>query len=779
MKQTVAFLLSASLVCGASVIPAHAFAQSPVYLASNASGMCGKTVHWELRDQTLYISGQGAMDDLDTAVNHGQASYHGLIGAFDKVVVEEGVTHIGARAFKDYDQIQSVTLPESLTEIGAYAFYNTGLRAIELPKNLTTIGAFAFSHCPKLTAFQLAPANKTFTADGARLSLRDPALTLFAPNLDAPYSAGMCGSSAWYTCDGKTLQIDGTGAVTKAPWMAYVTPWQANDIQKIEIGAGITEIGDSVFSRHYKCKEVHFAPNSRLQKIGKQSFAENHALTQLTLPDTVTQIESGAFLRCQVLEKVNQPKALTACAENAFMGTKFAGFSVSAAPDSGNTDWMFASNVTSFQLPAGNTDYMVKDGVLFSKDGKTLVRYPAGRTEHRYIVPAGTVRLAERAFEGAGELYWVDLPEGLTQIDAYAFQNCGKLSAIYLPDTVQTVGQGACKGCISMTLMKLSHNLRQLPTELFADCDSLTSVVIPEGVQSVAPHTFARCKHLKRIVFPRSLKEITGAAFSASDSVDTVVFYGIDAALAEDALFGIGGTNGEFGTLGTPSQKMTIYALEGSTAQTYAKAHQIRFSALSGTASLANIKAVETYRTGQFTDVSETAWYGDKHTGAIPNACRLGIMQGSGKGKFQPNASITRAEAIKMAAVLSDRYRGGTGALGAGSAVWYHDFLNDALARDILAWNTFSSYNTSATRAEMAYLFARTLPESALTSKTSITAPDVSASTPYHTEIERLYRAGVLTGDAGTHAFRPNDPITRAEAAAIIVREAIPDKRIS
>lgn len=778
MKRTVAFLLSASMLCGTSFISAHALVQPPVYLASNTSGMCGKTVRWEVKNQTLYITGQGAMDDLDIAVNHGQANYHDALSSFDKVVIEEGITRIGSRAFKDYDRIQSITLPESLTEIGAYAFYNTGLTTVKLPKNVSTIGAFAFSHCPKLTTFQLAPENKTFTADGAQLSLRDPALTLFGPDLDVPYSAGMCGTSAWYTCDGKTLQINGTGAVTQAPWTAYVTPWQANEIQKIEIGAGITEIGDEVFSKHYKCGQIHFAENSELQKIGRQSFAENHVLTELNLPETVKQIGSGAFLRCQALEKVNQPKALMACAEDAFWGTKFAGFSVSAAPDPNNTDWMFASNVTSFTLPAGNTDYIVKDGVLFSKDGKTLVRYPIGRTEHRYVVPTGTTKIAERAFEGAGELYWVDLPDGLTQIDAHAFYNCGKLSAIYLPDTIQTVGQGAFKQCTSMTLLKLSHNLEQLPTELCADCDSLTSVVIPEGVQSVAPHTFARCKNLKRISFPRSLKEITGSVFSASDLVDTAIFYDTNAVFAEDALFGIGGTNGEFATNGAPSPKLTVYAPEGSNAQTYAKAHKIQYSALPQAPSLDNVKRVSAYQSGQFSDVSESAWYGDKKTGAIRNACELGIMQGSGKGKFQPNASITRAEAIKMATVLSDRYWGGTGALGAGSQVWYHDFLNYALANRILSWNTFSSYNTPATRAEMAYLFANALPESALNSKNSVTVPDVSASTPYHTEIERLYRAGILTGDAGTHAFRPNDPITRAEAAAIIVREAILGERI-
>lgn len=93
------------------------------------------------------------MDNLDVAINHGFASFHDVIGSFDTVVVGSGITSISERAFKDYDGIRTVILPDSLREIGAYAFYNTGLRTVILPENVETIGAFAFSACQNLTEF--------------------------------------------------------------------------------------------------------------------------------------------------------------------------------------------------------------------------------------------------------------------------------------------------------------------------------------------------------------------------------------------------------------------------------------------------------------------------------------------------------------------------------------------------------------------------------------------------------------------------------------------------
>lgn len=715
--------------------------------ATTLSGTCGAQITWELHDHALYLTGSGAMDDLDVAINHGFASFHDVIGSFDTVVVGEGITSIGERAFKDYDGIRSVVLPDSLREIGAYAFYNTGLRTVILPENVETIGAFAFSACQNLTEFQVADGNTVFRADGATLSLIEPALTLFAPGQDTRYSAGMCGEQAWYTCDGETLTVQGSGSVTDCPWMAFVTPWQENTIRVIEIGSDITEIGPKVFQNHYQCQEIRFAPGSRLNHIGASAFEGNHVLTTLTLPDSVQQIDSRAFARNTELRKVNRPASLTTCAEDAFAGAPFSGLTT----DPGT--------------------------VQLSADGKTLLRYPAGQAAHRYQVPAGVTRIADNAFEGADQLYWIDLPDSLTEIGTYAFRGCTRLSAVYLPDSVRTVGVGAFQNCSSLTILNLSPNLTTVPYQMCDGCASLTSIVLPEGIQILSPNAFANCKRLKLLLLPDSLREMQGQVFEYSLQLDTVIFRDGDVKLDDEALFARPGTDGEFGSLGYPIDGLTVYAPAGTAAEAYAKRSGIAFSALSGHVGLDNLRETETYP--GFVDVNENAWYGTRQTGVIRSACRLGIMEGVGGGRFQPQTAITRAEAIKMAAVVHDRYLGGTGALGAGSSPWYHDFLNYALANDMIEPTDFSVYDVPATRAEMAMLFAACLPQYELTpSAQAVTPPDVTASTAHADAIYALYRAGILVGDAGTHAFRPNDSITRAEAAVIIVRTVCVEGRI-
>lgn len=543
-------------------------------------------------------------------------------------------------------------------KIGAYAFYNTGIRSITLPQNLEKIGAFAFSACQNLTEFQVADGNDRFRAGGATLSLVSPALTLFSLGQDTRYSAGMCGECTWYTCDGETLTTQGSRSATDCPWMAFVTSWQGNTIRVIEIGSDITKIRPKVFQNHYQCQEIRFAPDSHLTHIGPSAFEGNHILTTLTLPDSIQQIDSWAFARNTELRQVNRPASLTDCADDAFVGTPFTGLTI----DSGT--------------------------VQLSANGKTLLCYPTGQTAHRYQVPAGVTRITDNAFEGADQLYWVDLPDGLTDIGAHAFRSCTRLSAIYLPDSVRTVSEGAFQDCSSLTILNLSPKLTAIPYQMRDDCDSLTSAILPEEVQIIFPNAFAGCKRLKQLLLSDSLREMQGQVFESSLQLDTVVFRNGNVKLDEEALFARPGTDGEFGSLGYPVDGLTAYAPAGTAVETYAQNNHITFRPLPDHIGLDNIKKVSGY-TG-FSDVDESAWYGVQQTGVIKSVCMLGIMEGTGNNRFQPNDAITRAEAIKMAAVVHDLYQGGTGKLAAGSTPWYHDFLNYALANEIIYPNDFS-----------------------------------------------------------------------------------------
>jgi hypothetical protein len=103
-----------------------------------------------------------------------------------------------------------------------------------------------------------------------------------------------------------------------------------------------------------------------------------------------------------------------------------------------------------------------------------------------------------------------------------------------------------------------------------------------------------------------------------------------------------------------------------------------------------------------------------------------------------------------------------------------------ALDTGIINYGEFTNYNRPATRAEMARIFARTLPPAEFPSQNTVTAlPDVTTGTPHHDDIFMLYKAGVLTGSNAQGKFNPSSNITRAEAAAIISRVILPTTRQS
>ncbi|MBR5806848.1 MAG: leucine-rich repeat protein [Oscillospiraceae bacterium] len=112
------------------------------------TGECGDNLTWTLaEDGTLTISGTGEMYNYDSDTVPWYSYKDNII----KVVVEEGVTSIGASAFAECKQITEVSLPDSLTSIGVYAFlYCDSLETITIPNNVTSIGWAAFFYCEAL-----------------------------------------------------------------------------------------------------------------------------------------------------------------------------------------------------------------------------------------------------------------------------------------------------------------------------------------------------------------------------------------------------------------------------------------------------------------------------------------------------------------------------------------------------------------------------------------------------------------------------------------------------
>ena len=106
--------------------------------------------------------------------------------------------------------------------------------------------------------------------------------------------------------------------------------------------------------------------------------------------------------------------------------------------------------------------------------------------------------------------------------------------------------------------------------------------------------------------------------------------------------------------------------------------------------------------------------------------------------------------------------------------------MDYAIGKGIISAGTFSDYTKAATRAEMAYIFSRALPETEFAAKNTVNSlPDVTGSTPYRDAIIMLYKAGVVSGNDSIGTFNPGSSISRAEAAAIISRVILPATRTS
>ena len=184
------------------------------------------------------------------------------------------------------------------------------------------------------------------------------------------------------------------------------------------------------------------------------------------------------------------------------------------------------------------------------------------------------------------------------------------------------------------------------------------------------------------------------------------------------------------------------------------------------------------YNPGQFKDVDENEWYGVYHQHSVELACRLGLMKGSGD-QFAPTGNVTLAQAITMAARLSAIYNGEDEQFIQGEP-WYQVYVDYCMENEIIDGNDFFDYSEPATRAQMAYIFASALPASEFEEINQVEAlPDISEKSAYGAETFLLYRAGVLGGNDASGTFTPDAFISRAAAAAIIARVALPEERLT
>ncbi len=174
-----------------------------------------------------------------------------------------------------------------------------------------------------------------------------------------------------------------------------------------------------------------------------------------------------------------------------------------------------------------------------------------------------------------------------------------------------------------------------------------------------------------------------------------------------------------------------------------------------------------------FDDVKENQWF----YAGVSYAVQRGLVNGKSKTEYWPDANLSIAEAIKLAACMHQLYNDGKVSLVNDPAMWYMSYVNYALSNGIIT-GSYANYDAKISRSEFVKIFHSSLPSSEYGDLNTISdnsIPDVKMTDAVSKEIYAFYRAGILTGYKETPgkvngSFGALDNIKRSEVAVIVHR---------
>lgn len=529
---------------------------APCLKASGTCGAEGDNLTWTLScDSVLTISGTGAMYEY-----YWNTPWMEYKDEVRYVIVEEGVTTIGATAFRDFIHLRQCSLPSTLISIGEEAFcFCFQLMSVDIPQSCTTISGWG--------AFNLVPnvniQDESIAKNCAARSINGYVEGYFVYADKSKRSLRACSSIA----KGYVALDD---AIERIEYMAFA---QCEEITNLQFGSHLQYIGEWSLNGCIGLEGLRFQEG--LKEIASNAFGNCFGLQYVYLPNSLTTLGDFAIGNCPVLRTIHLGDSLRNVGSQIFdscQGIDTIYATMTTPPVLDNTAFA-ASNLPGITcyVPKASLSLYQQAPVWSSMNLKAIGSFDpepcilaSGKCGdnltwelscNRVLTISGTGEMADYTWN---TIPWKDysidslvIEEGVTRIGNNAFDGCG-IKSVILPNSVLSIGDCAFLSCYNLADITVGEQLQKIGKNAFYKVNSsqvhwnaiactdvpssgifaymatgVSNIIFGDKVR-VIPNNFMRRagENITELIIPENVEEIGDSAFcSCSEKLLAIYNY--------------------------------------------------------------------------------------------------------------------------------------------------------------------------------------------------------------------------------------------------------------
>ncbi len=352
------------------------------------------------------------------------------------ITIPNSVTDIEQCAFDDCDILKNVTIPNSVKRIGNSVFANCkGLNSVTLGDGLETMGTSVFDLCPNLTNVIFGNSLKGISSHTfygcSSLS------TLIIPN-----SVSTIGSYAFSGC----ITLSSVTIPNSVSTIERFAFQNCSSLTSVMIPSSVTTIGEFVFKNCSNLLAIEVDEQNTsycsidgiLYNKGVTNLLQcPNAKANVSIPNSVTTIQSSAFQEHTALKSVIIGNGVTTIREYTFWG---------------------CISLTSVTI--GDNVTAIEESAFYGCETLTNL-----------TIPNSIITIGEWAFYGCKALASVTIGDGVTAIEARTFQGCSSLASVAIGNNVTTIGERAFQGCSSLASVTIGDKVTIIGACAFQNCE--------------------------------------------------------------------------------------------------------------------------------------------------------------------------------------------------------------------------------------------------------------------------------------------------------------------